>query len=205
MVKTKKDTSTEERILNAARKEFVANGLAGARMQEIADKAGINKALLHYYFRSKEKLFEKVFIEAMSAFLPRINAIFNSELELLEKVKAFCSEYIDKITENPFIPLFVMNEINKQPEEFVKNMWGSTKPNMKKLLLQIEDAVEKKQIRPIHPAHLMMNVIGMCIFPFIGKPIVQMVMNVSEKQFAQLMQERKTLIPEFVWQSIKVK
>lgn len=205
MVKNKKDTSTEERILNAARKEFVANGLAGARMQEIADKAGINKALLHYYFRSKEKLFEKVFIEAMSAFLPRINAIFNSEMELLEKVEAFCSEYIDKITENPFIPLFVMNEINKQPEEFVKNMWGSTKPNMKKLLQQIEDAVEKKQIRPIHPAHLMMNVIGMCIFPFIGKPIVQMVMSVSEKQFAQLMQERKTLIPEFVWQSIKVK
>lgn len=205
MVKTKKDTSTEERILDAARQVFIEHGLAGARMQEIADKAGINKALLHYYFRNKEKLFETVFIETMQAFLPRINSIFSSDLELFEKIEAFCGEYIDKILENPFIPLFVLHEMNKQPDEFVKNMWGGKKPNIKILVGQIEEAVHKKQIRPIHPAHLMMNIMGMCVFPFVGRPLVQLIMNVNDRQFTQMMQERKKLIPEFVRLSIQVK
>lgn len=205
MVKTGKDSTTEERILEAARQEFVANGLAGARMQEIADKAGINKALLHYYFRSKEKLFEKIFKEAMQSFLPKVNAILGSDLGLYEKIEAFCSEYIDKILQNPFIPLFVLHELNRQPDEFVKNMWEGKKPNVKKLFIQIEEAVQKKQIRPIHPAHLMMNVLGMCVFPFVGKPLEQLIMNISEKQFVQMMEERKKLIPEFVWRAISIK
>ena len=90
MVKTQPDTSTEEKILAAARKVFIAHGLAGARMQEIADEAGINKALLHYYFRSKDKLFETILVETMQSFLPRVNAIFTSDLPLEEKKLLSC-------------------------------------------------------------------------------------------------------------------
>src|SRR5690349_22190096 len=107
MPKLKKDKSTQDRILDAARKVFVRKGMAGARMQDIADEAGINKALLHYYFRSKEKLFEQIFKELSFQFLPRVNAIFESDGSLFEKIEMFCSEYISKMIENPFIPLFI--------------------------------------------------------------------------------------------------
>ena len=87
MAKVQQDTTTEGKILAAARKVFIAKGMAGARMQDIADEAGINKALLHYYFRSKEKLFETIFKELSLQFLPRINSLFESELSLFEKIE----------------------------------------------------------------------------------------------------------------------
>jgi AcrR family transcriptional regulator len=120
MAKLKQDGTTEEKILIGARKVFIAKGMAGARMQDIADEAGINKALLHYYFRSKEKLFEQIFKELSFQFLPRVNAIFESDRPLFEKIEMFCGEYISKMIENPFIPLFIVNEMNKQPDVFLK-------------------------------------------------------------------------------------
>jgi len=197
-----KDRSTEERILDAAKKVFISKGMAGARMQDIADEAGINKALLHYYFRSKDKLFEVIFLETISRFVPRINEIMNAQLSWKEKLEAFASEYIEKIIANPFLPLFVMNEMHKQPEEFLKKMWGGDRPRLEKFIMQIQQAIEAKEIRPIHPAQLIMNVMALCIFPFIGKPLLQMAAGINDKEFFNLMEERKKLVPEFIIQAL---
>ncbi|HMT73525.1 MAG TPA: TetR/AcrR family transcriptional regulator [Chitinophagaceae bacterium] len=203
MVKTQADTPTEERILAAARKVFIAHGLTGARMQEIADEAGINKALLHYYFRSKEKLFETILTETMQSFLPRINAIFTSELPVEEKIAAFCSEYIDKMLDNPFIPLFVVNEINNQPDDFFKKIWGGKKPDVGILVKQLEAAAKEKMIRPVSPVQLILNIMSMCVFPFVAKPMFQKVMGISDKQFRLLMEERKKEIPAFIMAALR--
>jgi len=205
MVKTQQDTTTEQKILDAARKVFIAKGMAGARMQDIADEAGINKAMLHYYFRSKEKLFETIFKELSIEFLPRVNAIFESDVSLFEKIEVFCSEYISRMMENPFIPLFIVNEINKQPEIFLKKMWGGKRPQIGKFLQQIETEIKKGAIERIHPAQLMLNMVSMCIFPFIGKPLCQMVMGINESGYRKLMEERKTLVPQFIIESIRKK
>ena len=122
MALKKKDKSTEERILEAAKKVFVQKGMAGARMQDIADEAGINKALLHYYFSNKEKLFEMIFLEAASKLFPRINAIFSSDQPLFEKIESFCEEYIAVVMENPYLPLFVLYEINQDPAYFMNKL-----------------------------------------------------------------------------------
>lgn len=203
MVKVQRDGTTEERILDAARKVFIAKGMAGARMQDIADEAGINKALLHYYFRNKEKLFETIFRELSVEFMPRVNFIFESDLPLFEKIEVFCSEYIARMMENPFIPLFIVNEINKQPEVFLKKVWGEKRPMVGKLLRQIESEIEKGKIKQIHPAQLMLNMVSMCIFPFIGKPLCQMVMGINEPGYRKLMEERKKLVPQFIIESIR--
>src|SRR5438874_9015673 len=108
MVNTKKDENTEERILTAAKKVFLKEGMAGARMQDIADEAGINKALLHYYFHNKEKLFDVIFMEAAQKLFPKISFIFESDLPVLEKIEHFADEYITVILENPYLPLFVL-------------------------------------------------------------------------------------------------
>ena len=199
-----KDRSTEERILDAAKKVFISKGMSGARMQDIANEAGINKALLHYYFRSKDKLFEVIFLETVARFIPRVNEIMNSDLSWSEKIESFAVEYIEKVIANPFLPLFIMNEMHKQPDEFLKKMWGGDKPRLEKFVLQLQGAIEAKEIRPIDPAQLIMNLMSLCVFPFIGKPLLQMAAGINDKQFFALMEERKTHVPEFIIQALKL-
>ena len=202
MVK-KKDQSTEERILASAKKIFVEKGMAGARMQDIADDAGINKAMLHYYFRSKEKLFEVIFKEAAARLFPTIANILNSDLPLFDKIRRFTNDYLEIVIENPFLPLFVLNEINKRPQAFGKKIFGHNRPPVHILAEQIEQEIRKKTIKAINPAHLVMNMMSMCVFPFVGKPMIQMIMNIDDTQFRNMMEERKTMIADFIIASIK--
>src|SRR6478672_1184281 len=120
----KKDLTTEEKILTAARQVFLSRGMDGARMQDIADEAGINKALLHYYFRSKDQLFERIFLEVANSFLPRVFAVLDSDATLFEKIEQFCKEYISQVITTPYVPIFILNEINRQPQEFLKKVFG---------------------------------------------------------------------------------
>jgi TetR/AcrR family transcriptional regulator len=204
MGKIKIEKSTEEKILVAAKKVFISKGMAGARMQDIADEAGINKALLHYYFRSKEKLFEVIFREAAQKLFPKINSIFESDNPLFEKIEHFCEEYITVMSENPYLPLFVLNEINQNPENFINKIWGKQNfPKPQKFLAQIEKEVKKGTIRKISPLHLLINLISMSIFPFVAKAMIQFTMGLDELQFRNVMQQRKKEVSKFIIDSIK--
>jgi TetR/AcrR family transcriptional regulator len=204
MAKLKRDQTTEEKILTAAKLVFVRKGMAGARMQDIADEAGINKALLHYYFRSKEKLFEVIFMEAANKLFPKINEVFNSDQPLFEKIGSFCEQYINVVMENPYLPLFVLNEINRDPEYFLEKVWaGNAKPKPAKFLEQIEREVKKGTIKRVSPLHLLINLISMTIFPFVAKPMLQKNLGLDELQFRAVMEQRKKEIPKFIIDSIK--
>lgn len=203
MVK-KKDKGAEERILAAARKVFMSKGMAGARMQDIANEAGINKALLHYYFRDKDKLFEVVFLEEAQKFFPKINGIFNSDAPLFEKIENFVNEYIDEMQENPYLPWFVMNEINRDPDQFMYKIWGKDNlPKPGKFLEQIEKEIKKGTIKRINPVHLLMNLLSMTIFPFVAKPMLTRNLRLSDVQFRSIMEERRKEVPKFIIDSIK--
>jgi TetR/AcrR family transcriptional regulator len=199
----KKDDTTEQRILAAAKKIFLSKGLDGARMQDIADEAGINKAMLHYYFRSKDKLFETIFEEVAANFLPRITEIFESDKSLFKKIEAFCEAYIEKVSQTPYLPVFVLHEANKQPEILVKKMFGSKKPPIHLFAKQVEEEIKKGIIKPIHPLQLFLNMLSMCVFPFMAKPMLEHTVGISKKQFDTLIEERKKLVPEFIITSIK--
>lgn len=205
LMKTKKkDEAASEKILEAARKVFLTKGLDGARMQDIADEAGMNKALLHYYYSSKEKLFEMIFMEEAKKFFPKINMIFESSLPLFEKIEKFAGEYIDEILENPYLPVFVITEINKAPDKFLAKIWGKNNlPRPQKFLEQIEKEVKKGNIKPISPLHLLLNILSMCVFPFMAKPMLMRNIGLDELQFRLLMEQRKQEIPKFIISSIK--
>jgi len=204
MVKKKKNQGAEERILAAARKVFTTRGMAGARMQDIADEAGINKALLHYYFRDKDKLFETIFLEEAQRFFPKINTIFSSDDPLFDKIEAFVHEYIDEMLENPYLPWFVMNELHRDPDQFMYKVWGNNNlPRPAKFLEQIEREIKKGKIKRIHPLHLLMNLLSMTIFPFVAQPMITRNLGLSEMQFRQIMAQRKKEIPKFIIDAIK--
>ena len=199
----KNDSSTEEKILAAAKQVFMENGLDGARMQDIADKAGINKALLHYYFRSKDKLFERIFMEEAQKFMPRVTEIMLSDIPLFEKIERFMGEYIDTLTQNPMLANFILNEIHRNPKEMMTKIWGNQRAPVDKVDEHIAKLVKKGEIRPIKGYELMVNMVSLCIFPFLAKPMVQWVTKTNEEEFIKMMQQRKKTVVQFVIDSIK--
>ncbi len=204
MVKVDKETDTRNKILAAARNVFLVKGMAGARMQDIADEAGMNKALLHYYFSSKEKLFEVIFLEEAGKFFPRINMIFESSLPLVEKIEKFVVEYIDEVQQNPYLPMFILNQINQDSDKFLGKILGRrNQPNPEHFLAQIEKEVKRGNIRPVNPVQLLINILSMCIFPFIAKPMIRKKIGLDEQQFHLLMEQRKKEVPQFIINAIK--
>jgi AcrR family transcriptional regulator len=174
-------------------------------MQEIADKAGINKAMLHYYFRSKELLFEAVFEEAANRLFPKIVELLNIEYPLFEKIEHFVNYYLTFLLENKYMPAFVLNELNQNPERLVKLMSDQGVFKQDKFIEQINNAIRDRIIIPIDPRQLITNIISMCIFPFAGRPILMSLFKLDEKSYYQFIKKRKTEIPKFIINAIKVK
>lgn len=198
-----KNISTEERIKNAAKKIFINKGLAGARMQEIADEANINKAMLHYYYRSKDLLFQRIFDEVIGEFAPKIVSILGGESPLETKIKDFVHHYLEMLSRNPFMPLFLISELRNQPEHVIEKVGIVRSGALSRLGEQLEMETKAGTIRPITPAHFMANLISLSIFPFLGQPMLQSMFGMSDSDFALFIEERKKLIPEFVMSSLK--
>lgn len=190
----KKDIHTEKKVLDAARIVFERKGMYGARMQEIADEAGINKALLHYYFRSKEKLFDAVFVDAFTSFFPNLHGIFNSDKDVNQKFEEIVNHYFRMINENPFLPIFIITEVNRDPMKINKLM-QSMGADIKHILKNLESIRAEGDIPDIDPRHLIINMISMTVFPYLGKPLFKpMLFNNDETELNTFMQERKQVI-----------
>ncbi|PIF34184.1 TetR family transcriptional regulator [Flavobacterium sp. 9] len=190
MAPKSKDASTEERIKEAARTVFTQKGYSATRTRDIAEEAGINLALLNYYFRSKEKLFELVMAEKVAKLFGVIAPVVNNEhTSLDEKVTLIADAYITMLTQNPGLPLFVLSEIRNNPEHFGNKMQAG------KLLTESYFVKQLLEKRPdIHPLHFIINVLSMCIFPFIAKPVLESAGVMSDNQLSDFTEERKTLI-----------
>lgn len=200
-----KELDTEGKILEAAKKVFVMKGFDGTRMQEIADEAGINKALLHYYFRSKELLFEAILNDVFKSFLPKVFSTMASEISFKEKIEFFCHTYIDMLKQNPYIPLFIMQEMNRNPGKLVHFMTSNINFKPELVFMMIQNEVNKGVIKPIMPQQLMINILSLCIFPIAARPMMQGIMFNNNEQFFDLfIEERKKNIAEFIWNAIKV-
>ena len=195
--------STEELILEAAQAVFLEKGLAGARMQESADRAGINKALLHYYFRSKEKLSALIIERAIGVILPRVMAVLDTDLELFDKIRLVVDTYLTFVSRNSFLPLFIVNEVNRNPQFFFRTVVEKERTHLDKFRRQVEEAVAQGRIHPISPAQLFMNVMSLVIFPFLGKPIIQVGLGLSDADFKREMEHRRTEVAEFVIRAIR--
>ena len=199
--------NTESTIPDAAKKVFLKKGGSGARMQEIADEAGINKALLHYYYRSKEKLFRAVFKSVFTKFMPKIAEVISSDLPLFKKIEVFTEEYIDILSKNTLIPMFVLQELHKNPEglvslfiHLVKDI--GIKPEI--FFKQVRYEIKKGNIRPVDPHQLIVNMISMCIFPFAGRPLLQrIIFDNDSKLYDQFLKKRKKEVSKFIINSIK--
>lgn len=195
--------STEQKIFDAAHEVFTQKGMDGAKMQEIADRAGINKALLHYYYRSKEKLYETVARAILGKALPAIRQVIESDQPLEDKLRRFIETYIDIISKNTFIPLFIISEINKHPDRFIDSVLPKDLPKPEQFFQQVQVEINAGRIRPIRPQHLIVNIISMCVFPFVGKPMIRILLGMGPGEMRLFLEQRKEEVTSFVLAALR--
>jgi AcrR family transcriptional regulator len=173
--------NTEEKILEAAKEIFVNEGSAGARMQEIADKAGINKSLLHYYFRSKEKLFEKVFSITFSKLIKKILNIFESDEDFFVKLEKFIENYLDILFKNRFIPMFIISELNKKGNNIAVTILKSSNIDFSIFVNIVQKEIRDGKIKDIDARNLFINILSLCIFPIVARPLIEEIIFEGKK------------------------
>jgi AcrR family transcriptional regulator len=195
--KPAKESSTEERIKEAARKLFTQKGFAATRTRDIAEEAGINLALLNYYFRSKQKLFDLVMLENFQQFIKGITVNFMDEtMTFDQRIERIVSAYVDMLTRLPDLPMFILNEIRGNPSKIAAKLNLEIAPMRQHMFRQLI-ASNKEGKTNLEPFHFIANLIGLTVFPFVGRPILQRVTDVTDEEFDQYMQARKELVP--IW------
>jgi AcrR family transcriptional regulator len=175
----------------------------GARMQDIASHAGINKALLHYYFRTKDQLFNSVFEMIARKILKKFAPVFDENLSLEVKIRFFFKEHIAFLQENPKLPAFILNEINRNPARIkrllknvdIENLW-------QKLYEQHKDELKKYNITEASFPQLMVSIAALSVFPFAARGLIEGILEKVGIDFNEYIEERKEFAAEFVIRAI---
>jgi AcrR family transcriptional regulator len=206
-------SDTETKILDAAHVVFMRNGTAGARMQEIADEAGVNKALLHYYFRNKERLANAVFIRVARGLFARVTEVAMADLELEDKVRQIIGVYLDQFAKTPYAPGYLICEMNQNPDragQLLAALGGPATaargpiiPFLARLGTQIQARVAAGEMKAIAPRQFLANLVSLCVFPFAARPMLCAALRLDDRGFKDFIEERKTALPEFFLNALR--
>jgi len=198
------DKQTEEKIFEAATEVFVEKGMDGTRMQHIADRAGINKSLLHYYYRTKDRLFEAVFEKIADQMFRKFAPVFDENLSLEEKIRFFYREHIEFLKKNPRLPSFILNEINRNPERIRKLLKNIDIDKLWKTIEnQHKDELKKYNIDRKKIPQLMTSIASLSVFPFAARGIFEVIFEKTGTSFNDYLEERKEYVAEFVIRALK--
>jgi AcrR family transcriptional regulator len=194
-------------ILAAAEKIFIQKGYSATRTTDIADAAGVNHALLHYYFRTKEALFERIFERKISKMLDSVWILVESDLPFFEKIKSGIERHFDFIAEDPALPFFVLREIiqNEDRKNLVRTkITPVVLEIIEKISASVQAEIDKGTIRPIQPQHLLLNIASLNVFSFMALQILFDMENDCEADAVrQFLAERKKSNVETIINSIK--
>lgn len=191
---------TEELIKETARNLFFKKGLLGATTQEIADEAGINRALIHYYFRSREQLLETLLDDAISETRGKVQAIFDSKDSFKKKISKYLDVFIDRDIEYPYIQNFIIAEITRNPEKMKEHSSRKRNFMIKQIIPELNEEIKKGNIPTIEPEHFIVNLMSMCSYPLIAKPFLQNIFSFDDKAYKSFIQSRKKVIYKMLFQ-----
>jgi AcrR family transcriptional regulator len=198
------DKLTEDKIFEAATNVFEEHGLAGTRMQKIADKAGINKSLLHYYYRTKDHLFDAVFTKLAKKIFTRFTPLFEENLSLEEKIRYFFREHISFLQQNPRLPGFILHEINQNPQR-IKNLLKNIDFSLLwiTILKYHKDELHNYNITEENLPQVMTTIASMSVFPFAARGIFEALFSNTGVDFDKFIEDRKEFAADFVIKAIR--
>ncbi len=205
------DGQTEQRILDAAHAVFMRSGTAGARTQEITKEAGVNPALLHYYFRTKERLAEAVFRRAACQLLPAVIGILASDAELEEKVEQVVQTELQHLSKTPYLPGYILSELAHHPEragQLVSAVTGMVPAEIGArisavLRKQINARVRAGRMHPIEPEQFAVNLLAMCVFPFAARPMLMAMLGFDKAGFDTFIERRRRELAPFFLRALR--
>ncbi len=192
------DLETRERILDAAHAVFLRKGTANSRTQEIADEAGVNKALVHYYFGTKAALADAIFERASGTLLPRIFGILadpNRTLE--EKVPAIVREQIDFHSARPYLAGYIVSEMHAEPDRVVRLIGRHGAAPLDVLRRQLREAAKAGTMRPISAEQFVVSLMALLVFPFAMRPALGAILALDATRWPAFLEERRRLLPDF--------
>jgi TetR/AcrR family transcriptional regulator len=193
-------TEPEKKILDAAKKVFELYGYSGARMQQIADEAGISKASLHYYFRSKEKLFDHIFEETMAEFLPLISTWEDDSEDWEKKLREFISSFFSFLKTKSL--LFILREINRNPDLLLLKK-KDTKQKKNKFITYFEKLQESGKIKNMDVRLIYIFLHSLCAYPILNSVLFKMSTNMNDKEFDNFMDEYPEFVADFLITALK--
>ena len=191
-----KDSKTEQHLKETARTIFLKEGKMMATTQEIADAAGVNRTLLHYYFRSREALFDIIFLEALTRLRKRLHEALDSGKPFREKIENIVQVFVDELTELPYLETFITLQLNQQPDKY-QNMFVQLpggKERLKKFLKEIQTEMDKGTIPTMKPLNFFVSLFSLLAYPYIARPLYKNMFDLSENAYSKLLQERKEVI-----------
>lgn len=198
------DRQTRERILGAAHRVFLRHGTSKARTADIAEEAGVNKALLHYYFATKAKLADAVFATAIADLMPRLFAILRDPARSIEdKVHEVVREQIDFHSGRPYLAGYVVSEMHTEPERLRKILATQGRPSLDTIRAQLDSGAAAGHLRPMSAETFVVNLIGLVVFPFVARPMLEMIIGLDATRFPQFLEERKRLLPGIILASLR--
>ena len=197
-------TEVQEKIADIARNLFVKKGLKGTTVRDIAAESGVNVAMVNYYFRSKEKLFDTIFEEAFTLLADKLFYLVDSDLPFFELIRKWIYSYYDMLFEYPDFPVFVLNELVANPQK-LSEKFKSMKPYRLyvKLSERIKDEEVKGTIRPVPIPDFLLNVISLSVFPFAISPVATQFLDLSESDYMKLLDGHREYVADFVINAIK--
>ena len=202
---------TERRILDAAHAVFVRAGTAGARTLEIAKEAGVNPALLHYYFRTKERLAEAVFRRAAGQLLPAVVRILGSDATLEDKVEQVVQVELQFLSKAPYLPAYILSELAHHPDrapQLIAAVTGEVPvaigTHLRSVLAtQIDARVRDRTMHPISPDQFAVNLLALCVFPFAARPLFMALFGIDDKGFEQFIDRRRRELAPFFLRALR--
>ena len=198
--------SKEQQILEAAEKEFLEKGYNGARTTSIAKSAGVTHAMLHYYFRTKEQLFERFIDKKMSEVVPLLTHLFgNSDLPLVERIEKTISVHFDFVATNPDLPRFLINEILPYKERC--DLFYSKVANFlylfNNLQREVNEAAARGEVEQFNVLLLFQSILSLNIFPSLMANMIENLMSNNEQSMKEIFAQRKAENIELIMRRIK--
>jgi len=185
---------TEKLIKETAKRVFFQKGLLNATTQQIADEAGVNRALIHYYFRSRDQLFKAILEEAVNETRNKVDSIFNSDEPFKVKISKYLDVFIDRNAEFPYMQNFIITEIMQDPEKMKEHFSRKRNHMLKHIVPPLTKEIESGNMDPIDPEHFIVNMMSMCSYPLVAKPFIQNMFSYDDKMYRKFLKERKQVI-----------
>ncbi len=194
-----KDAQTEALIKETAMRIFFEEGRLHATTQEIADAAGVNRSLIHYYFRSRELLLEQVFIEGKQAMHQKIHGVLLEKVDFKTKVSNFLDLFIEQSLKYPYMETFMISQVNRKCDSEQVTFRKDDSELKKVFLGEVQQEISKGNLKTDCPINFMIDLMSLCSYPVLSKPLIKNMFNFNEQNFIDFMSQRKNNILKLVF------